>query len=1022
MTITRSIMLSSAAIMAVAIASPAMAECSVTTGAGTGDAPETGDTVTCSAPLDNSGISGGADDVTVDILDESSAGLSTSGESGVTLGSGATVTVGAAGQVVTQGDQALGLNLDNNAAVTVNGTVSTSGEGSPAIRTGLNSTVDVAGTVRTGGGTSPAISVDGGSTVNVNMGGDVRTGNSGSDAILLLGDGTTLNVNSGALVTTSSGMSSPVRATGNNAVINVAGDVRSSSGNADAIRVEGNMGTVTVSDGGFVTAQSSNSDAIDMAGTGGTVTVEEGGEVRISSGNSAAIRGGARGTVNIAGKVGISSSSSQGVVLGDQGTLNVRSTGMIGTSSSESQAVLIEESATTATVLIEERGMIDAVGAQAIVDRGMTDTTVTVNGTVFGGSSDPVIDLMGGDDTVIVNGTVRGTSANPVVDMGAGNDTTTINSATTVEGPGVLVASGDGDDTLNLANGVMYRSDQFTGAETVNASNGTQYTVNNDQPMQTVNVMGQNSQASVAMGGQVMNLNSSMGGSSTVEMGGSATNTSTGNGGTTNVNDGGSVDRSTTEAGGTTNVNDGGQASNVRSNMGGTVNVNSGGEANLEAGEGGGGSINFRSGSSTNMMASASGSSQIDQRIAGVNFENGSTVNVANSTFFTASAAGDTITLSRAADAFGGRANGRNQTAVANALDNIGSTGNNDVVAGLVLTAEDRVGETFDRLSGELFASTAQGFANSARGYTDIMLRRTAAQTSSSDGAMEENLASDGGLRFWLGGFGRDLSIDSGDADRIGGLGYDTDAYGAALGVEFNVGSSVVAGISGGYSSGETRIAALGDKAETFSYFAGAYAGTSLGGLNLGLAFSYGNHDSDTRRTVFAADNTFGTNGTFDGETYSFSADASFDLVASDNVVVAPVAVFNAVRVEGDFAEAGSGVFDQNGSVGKWLIYGGGGAEVAGIFTTAGGNVIRPSLMVTYERAFENDLNVTTAFSGAPNEPFSITGFGGGRDRVRGSLGLEVMLGRGSMSFTGETIQADGLSGYGGSVKFAMPL
>ena len=295
-------------------------------------------------------------------------------------------------------------------------------------------------------------------------------------------------------------MSNPVQVDGASSSVTVSGQVRSSSGNATAILGTAEDIVITVQDGGLVTAQSSNSNAIEITSTGATITVENGGEVKISSGNSVAIISGADGSVNLDGVVSASSSSSQAVVLGDNSELTVRSRGVIETSSSESQAVLIEELATTATVNVNRGGNIDAVGAQAIVDRGMTNTTVVVDGTVFGGASEPVIDLGAGDDTLTVNGTVRGTSANPVINLGEGNDTLNDNSSQTIEGPGALVSAGGGMDTLNVSNGKTNSSEQYGGFEMTNVgrnmnledpANGMETTldVTDDQSGNQINAM-----------------------------------------------------------------------------------------------------------------------------------------------------------------------------------------------------------------------------------------------------------------------------------------------------------------------------------------------------------------------------------------------------------------------------------------------------------------------------------------------------------------------------------------------------
>ena len=588
--------------------------------------PMSGQTITCANNLDNDGVvNSDADDVTVNI-DAPAGGISVTGQAGVRLGDGATVNVagGSNRPINTSGDNAPGIDVGNGATINIGGQVATSGGNSGAIRTGDDSEVTVDGTVRTGGGMSDAISVGANSSVTLNDGALVTTGNSMSDAILLRGDNSSLTVNSGARVTTSSGMSNPIQVDGNMATVDIAGEVRSSSGNSSAILVNGDDITLTIQDGGFVTAQSSNSNAIEVTGSGAQITLERGSEVVISSGNSVGVVTGSMATLDVAGTISASSSQSQGVVLGDGSTINIMEMGLIETSSSGSQAVLVAEDASTATINVMSGGEIDAVGAQAIVDEGMTDTTVNVSGTIFGGSSEATLDLGGGDDMVVIEtgGLIEASSANPAIVFGAGSDTLTIRQADGLTGPGMLGDFGEGMDTLNVEAG-EYRSSQFMNLETVNVggsgggsggggmmsmaelqdvprvpifmeSDGGTYVVDSAVPDQTVNVMGSGS-ARVTEGGEVGTINNSGGGSTDVESGGSVNESNNSDGGSTNVNEGGNVDTANNDSGGSTNVNNGGNVGESNASNGGSTNVNEGGNvdrANAESG----GSTNVNNG------------------------------------------------------------------------------------------------------------------------------------------------------------------------------------------------------------------------------------------------------------------------------------------------------------------------------------------------------------------------------------------------------------------------------------------
>ena len=627
----------------------AFAEC-VVEGAPMANAaePMSGQTINCENNLDNDGVvNRAANNVTVNIV-APAGGISVTAQPGVALGDGATVDVAAGSNrpINTSGDNAPGISVGNGAAITVGGQVTTAGGTSAAIETGDMSTVTVSGTVRTGGGMSDAINVGAMSTVTLMDGARVATGNSNSNAVTLAGDGSTLEVMQGALVTTSSGMSNPVLVEGNNGTVNVLGDVRSSSGNSTAILATGDNATITVGETGFVTAQSSNSNAIESQGTGANIRVERGGEVVISSGNSVGIVSGAMGTVEIAGEVQASSSQSQGVVLGDMAELTIEEMGIISTSSSGSQAVLVDMGASTANITVNEGGEIDAVGAQAILDEGMTDTTVQVDGRVFGGASAPTMELGAGDDTVTIGttGVVEASSADPALTFGEGADTLSIMG--TLTGSGVLADLGAGMmDTLNLNNGGMFMSSQFRGAETVNtgAQSGagggmggmgggmampTTYSVNDAQPNQTVNT-GAGSTTNVQEGGSVGTLNTNAGGTSNVNQGGMAGTTNTREGGTTNVNEGGMAGTANTEAGGTTNINQGGAAETTNS-RGGTTNVNEGGTVGNANSEAGGTTNVNRGGSVTNANSGAGGTTNINEggRAANTRAGEGGTTNV----------------------------------------------------------------------------------------------------------------------------------------------------------------------------------------------------------------------------------------------------------------------------------------------------------------------------------------------------------------------------------------------------------
>lgn len=705
----RTTLFATASTLAVAAfaAAPAHAQCAVTTGTGTAGSPNSGDTITCTDNLETDPILGpDATGVTLNV-EAPAGGISVTGDGAVLLGDGAIIDIAAASNrpVQTSGDAATAIEVGNGAQITVGGRVATSGEQSVGILTGDGATVDVQGTVTTGGGNADAISIGADGAITVGPRANVNSQNSNSAAILLRGDRSSLTVEAEdtemnglqqGLVTTSSGNSNPVLIQGDDATVDVAGIVRSSSGDATAILAEGDGAEITVRDMGLVTATSSNSNAIESTGTGATIAVESGGEVVISSGNSAGVVSGAMATVEIGGTVSASSSQSQGIRLGDGSELTILAGGLIETSSSESQAVLVEEGAATATITVEEGGDIDAVGAQAIVDRGETETEVTVNGVVFGGSSDPVLDMGAGDDVVIVNGTVRGSSADPVIDMGAGDDEVEINSSTTVEGPGVLVAGGDGSDTLTLASGQEFNSSDFSGIETTNTRRNE------------------------TMGDPNEGMNTSL--NVDDDQRGSTVNAE--DGGDVRVSDGGQAGDVNARDGGTATVESGGSAERVSADAGGRAEVQSGGRAGVDAGSGNGGTIDFRAGSQADVEGEARSDRQ-DIRVAGANFEDGTTVSVGNSEVLRGSAAGDTISLELDGDAFEQLGLNDNDRSFLSAVDGGIRDGDPDATAFITASAAE-ITQLIRENQGEGAARGAATGVSMARAFENLLGGRSA--------------------------------------------------------------------------------------------------------------------------------------------------------------------------------------------------------------------------------------------------------------------------------------------------------
>ncbi|WMS44516.1 hypothetical protein RDV64_09070 [Acuticoccus sp. MNP-M23] len=1018
-------LLAGASMVAIEAATPsvAFADCvlAMPSSTGSGNNPPSGSTVNCANNLDNDGVvNAGANDVTVNV-EGPAGGISTTGAPGILLGNGATINVSSQSNrpINTSGDSAGGIDVLDDASITVGGQVTTSGENSEGIFTGSGAMVEVqsTGRVSTGGGKSAGISVGANSTVDLRgEGGDigavVTTGNSNSDAVVLGGANGTLNIENGAQVTTSSGMSNPVQVDGENGTVNVSGRVQSSSGNATAILGTARGLNVTVEDGGFVTAQSSGSNAIESQGRGASITVASGGEVRISSGNSAGIVSGDNAIVTVAGTVSASSSASQGVILGNNAELVIEDSGIIETSSSESQAVLVSSSATTASITVNRAGSIDAVGAQAIVDEGETETTVTVDGTVFGGSSDPVLDMGAGNDTVTVNGTVRGSSANPVIDLGAGNDTLTNASSRTISGPGKLVDAGSGGDTLNVSTGNSQRSSRYSGFETTNVSRNTN--PNDPQMGQTTTFVVDNNQSN-------NNVNAREGGNA-------------------NVNSGGSVRSLTARDGGQASVNRGGSAGNVRAQgTGSAVTVQNGGTAGARTNAAsGGGSVSFARGSTANIDANGFAGNGQGVDYNGVNFDPSTSVDLGNRAFVSADASGSAVTFGFAPNVFRRNGNTNNTRAAGAAIDAalVRDASFLDNKRNIALARQERAVPILSRVSGETVAELGVGMVNAGSLFnTALRGGGSAAERSFVYGypassapvgtpsgvaisAVPDNLESAPQKRFgadlaleplqpippaprfgvWVAALGGFFDIDSGPS-----TGADGYTAGVALGVErqfLMASGSVTAGLGVGYTYTEVNNTVYDNDAN--GYHVGAYVNGQFDLLDVSAAASYayfasdvGNQNGDSQVVTLGADAAYNIGGRF-----------------AEPLILGPVG-----RLQFNYADIG-----RTGPLGPLGTTVGG--DFAQLLAAAGvrigtkfnGGSVYADVM--YERVIGDDnLVLSGNFAGGPG--FNVGASTGDRDRLLLRAGANFDISeQGSFSLEGTTTYDGNWTNAGGMARF----
>jgi len=827
--------------------------------------PNTGDVVVCN-DADTAGIDAiGSSEVTVTVTSEDGS-ISVTDNPGIRLGDGASVTIEAPDRPVTvQGNDVPGIEVGNMSEVTIEGVVSTTGDFSSAIVAGDGSTVTIdggdgrrqivdvdnetesetgneiengsgsevvivseGGIVTTAGAQSAAITVGAGSMVDAIRRSQISTTGDGSDAVVLSGAGSQLNVGAEATVTTEGSLSSAVQVNGEGSQLAVDGTVSSAASGTTAVLGTADDVELTVRDGGLITALSDGSSAIAITGSTAQITIANGGEVKVASGDSVAIIAGSGAVVTVDGVVSAAGAGSQGIVLREGATLSVESQGRIETADSAAEAVRIGEMASTATVNVASGGVINASGAQAIVDVGDTDTTVLIDGSVTGGAGSSLLSLGGGDDNVTVNGSVTSTSAFPVVDLGSGNDVLNDNSSETIAGSGILASGGSGSDILNLSNGRSNNSANYQQFEVTNL--GT-----NNNPNDPLN----------------------------------------GNGTTLNVTDDQSGNEINVAAGSTLNVRDGGTA-DLRAE--GTDNP-SGSADNT---------IAFFAGSTANVEVQNATGAQPPQTFRSTSFAPGTRVNT-SSGFIRGVASTDETTgigqIELSSD-FTNSARTSNGMTVGRALNELAessalSTTQQDALNELIADASDTsAGEAvLSSISGEINAQAAASGVNAAMQFNNALLPSgnrvnsrgaTIATNPDRAGRVFEQPAV--GNSAWVSGLGSLLDVSRNDDSTA----FEADSYGIAVGYDraatLGTFGTAVFGVGAGYSS--TDVSGISDSATVETFSLGTYLEGGKGPFSGHLAASYSAQD---------------ISGGGSGNIFAISSEGFYNLQPNSGLAVGPI-------------------------------------------------------------------------------------------------------------------------------------
>jgi fibronectin-binding autotransporter adhesin len=200
------------------------------------------------------------------------------------------------------------------------------------------------------------------------------------------------------------------------------------------------------------------------------------------------------------------------------------------------------------------------------------------------------------------------------------------------------------------------------------------------------------------------------------------------------------------------------------------------------------------------------------------------------------------LQLTRNATSFASTAATPNQTAVAEAADDL-PPGNPVVDALSTLGSAAEAQAAFDLLSGEIFASGQALLLNDSRFLREAVSRRL---TGEPQGVKQPVLGTP--AEAWIEGFGSWGSAEGDD----NAASADRDIGGFFVGLDAALDPGVTLGLLAGYSHASIDVDSRASDLSVDSFHVGAYAGADFGGFGLqfGGAFAWHTVDS-TRRVAF---------------------------------------------------------------------------------------------------------------------------------------------------------------------------
>jgi len=865
---------------------PAQAACDDNT-------PVNGQTVTCVAPDDPTGIGGNADNVTVNMLTGSSITRAAAGR-GIDLDADAIIDMQVGSSITTAASE--GMELGLRAMVTMGGSMNTAND---AIEVGNDSVVLVLST---------------GSIVAANVSSnDAQAIDADNNAMITTQFGSTIMTTGGGI---SLGTTGTAIIALNDAMVDLGGSIVT-VGKASGVQL-GNDATLILQQGASIEL---TNFVNNVAGTQGAIVAANG------------------ANITIAGSVLTHNNTADGMRVGGTNSsvaapinVTITGTGSIHTEGLNAEGIFINRPDApgampppfVANITVEAGGIVMADQAVAITEdilqvlQAETLTSLTVAGTVetgvVGGNA---INLFIGDDRLELHGTfsIVGDALG-----GTGMDTFVLG------GPGVgtfdaSLLDGDGTD----------EGEQFLGFETF---------IKEDASAWTLTGMNDETFAWTVTGGSVF-VTGILPGSSfdlspgvdPVLFGG------TGTLGSFDANDGTTVAPGTVPIEIATLTLTGGFTFEPGSLF--DIDLDGTPVADLIAGTG----VGTINGGGLNVTAQP-GSYGAGERftvidvdtLAGGVFDEPVVDNLFLYDFVAVYDAGIGLVELEVVQDFVGSADTPNQMGAAEGLEDLDpdDPSLDDLRTLLSMVQSDEEAQAlFDQLSGEIYATNLMLAANTGELFNRVLRNRgrvlggsAIAQDAAADGNLSQRqlveaafadsddpltllaqaggaMAEDGTIRPWLGLYGEWNSID-GDGNAA-----DVDQWigGVAVGVETtwsseSFGGSV--GLAAGYSHSSGEVDDRSSDVDADAWSIGLYGNLHSGAFGLAAAISYTHVGSDVSRDLPAPLGT--AEGDVDSNVVVASLEGSYAFLVDRNVAVSPLAGIDALWVsQDDFDESGGG-------------------------------------------------------------------------------------------------------------------